>query len=46
VETQLIIARELGFINDADWRDAEQSADSLFGTIGGLINTIKKRSPQ
>ncbi len=45
VETQLIIGRELGYIGDTDWQGIEQKTDSLFGMIGGLINSIKKRNP-
>ncbi len=41
LETQLIIARELGFIQSIE--DIQKSIDSLFGLIGGLINHLKGR---
>ncbi|MGB7989817.1 MAG: four helix bundle protein [Candidatus Methylophosphatis roskildensis] len=42
LETQLIIARELGFAQQSE--EIQKSIDSLFGLIGGLINHLKGRN--
>jgi four helix bundle protein len=41
VETQLIIAKNLGYINNTD-RIFEQ-IDKVFGLLGGLINSLHER---
>jgi len=42
VETQLLIAKNLGYIQDPD-KILEQ-INKVFGLLGGLINSVRKRS--
>jgi four helix bundle protein len=42
VETQLLIAKNLGYIKNPD--PMLEQIDKLFGLIGGLINSIRKNS--
>jgi four helix bundle protein len=41
VETQLLIAKELGYIKSAE--NIFEQIDKVFGLIGGLINSLKRR---
>jgi four helix bundle protein len=41
LETQLLIAAEVGYINDVT--PALEQVEKLFALLGGLINTIKRR---
>jgi len=41
LETQVIISKELGYIKDSSALTGR--IDSVFGLIGGLINSIRKR---
>lgn len=38
-ETQVVIAKELGYITDSD--AAEKQINDLFGLLGGLINSLR-----
>ena len=42
VETQLLIAKNLGYINNPD--PVLEQIDKVFGLLGGLINSIRKNS--
>ena len=42
LETQIIIAKEIGYINDTD--KVMKRIDKIFALINGLINSIKKRN--
>ena len=42
VETQLLIAKNLGYIKNPD--HMLEQIDKLFGLLGGLINSIRKNS--
>jgi four helix bundle protein len=41
LETQLILAKDIGYL--ADNTKLVQGIDTLFGLLGGLINSIQKR---
>jgi len=41
IETQFLIARRLGYITNMEKVTAQM--DTLFGLIGGLINSLRKR---
>lgn len=42
VETQLLIARNLGYIKHPD--HVLEQIDKIFGLIGGLMNSLRKRT--
>ena len=42
VETQLLIAKNLGYINNPD--NVLEQIDKVFGLLGGLINSLKERN--
>ena len=44
LETQLILSRDLGFLNDEN--ECMARINSIFSRINALINTIKARSTQ
>ena len=43
VETQLIIARELGFVDDEKYEYTEGAIDEAGRVLGGLIRSIEKK---
>ena len=40
VETQLLIAQRLDYLNEADWRDATEQADEIGKMLRGLYKTL------
>ena len=42
LETQVIIAKDLGYIKDEN--EILKQIDKLFGLLGGLMNSIRKRN--
>lgn len=42
VETQLLIARDLGYIKNPD--EILEQIDKVFGLVGGLMNSLRKRT--
>ncbi len=42
VETQLLIARELGYLDEADAEQVLQETEHLAKTLNALINSLKK----
>ena len=44
VETQLLIAKDLGYIKNPD--HVLEQIDKVFGLLGGLINSLRERNPK
>lgn len=44
VETQLLIAKDLGYIKNAD--NILTQIDKVFALLGGLINSLRERNPK
>ncbi len=42
LETQLLIAHDLGFISENE--DLSAQLDELFGLLGGLINSLRDKN--
>jgi len=43
IDTQLILARDLGFVGDEQLPNIMETLDHAFGVLGGLINSLKTR---
>ena len=43
LETQILLARDLGFTDDKSFSSISETLDHAFGVLGGLINSLKKR---
>ena len=44
LETQMILAHDLGFADDKAFTAISETLDHAFGVLGGLINSMKKRT--
>ena len=44
LETQLLIAAELGYINENESKNILSEIGKIFGLLGGLIKSIQKRN--
>ena len=43
LETQILLARELGFADEKSFSSVAETLDHAFGVVGGLINSLRKR---
>jgi four helix bundle protein len=44
LETQLLLARDLGFLGEQPLSTISETLDHAFGVIGGLINALRKKA--
>ena len=45
LETQLLIAKDLGYLPEASVASLLERVDTIFALIGGLIRSLRQRSP-
>ncbi len=43
IDTQLMLARDLGFVEDKQLPQITETLDHAFGVLGGLINSLRTR---
>lgn len=44
LETQLLLARDLGFNDDKSFSSISETLDHAFGVLGGLINSLRNKA--
>ena len=44
LETQILLAKDLGFIDEEPFTSMLETIDHAFGVLGGLINSLRKRT--
>jgi four helix bundle protein len=44
LETQILLARDLGFVDEKQFAVISETLDHAFGILGGLINSLKNKT--
>lgn len=44
LETQILLARDLGFVDEKQFALISETLDHAFGILGGLINSLKNKT--